>query len=314
MVYCYGFHRWAQDSNALFCKLDRFAEMDSTNRAISEQLKQLICEGLATISSNMVHMLESHRGRCEAVVHSVEAVAKRRRLNAKGLKDKLSKLQSGTESTFDVYTTGLQNLQSAGKTTVQNILNSTQSCSEAAQNKTKAAVKDSTEALTKHREILSSHREAFCEFTANQKGGVEGIVATARNGTADVRVRLSGVKRSAAEIRATVEQGIDESHNALESLARHCQETLAKSGRELVHEFNQKIGQFVASLSSEMRNTMNSTKCEVAQVQRKGVGVCDSHSKDLEALGSQVQVSYPVTPQQLWMPLQASPSPLPMST
>ncbi|CAD7703837.1 unnamed protein product [Ostreobium quekettii] len=293
VVHCVGLtddiHRWAQESEVLFSKLDRFATIDSTNRELACQLKQLLTDRLNSMSNNADQVLDSHKQRSVATAKCLKDFAAQRQEHAEGLKNKISELQSAEDNMGTTLGSTVRELHSVGNATAENMVNLASACAKNADAILKGGQQKCTEAHEQFDATVHKHSALLQQLAADQKKEVEKIVDTTRSSHSDVRVRLSGVKRSAAEIRATVEHSIDENRNALESLARRYQDSMAETGRELTQELSNRIGQLVSSFSATIKEAMDVTQDEVAAKQRKGMEACDVHCRGVIALGNQVQ-------------------------
>eukprot|EP00803_Ostreobium_quekettii_P003901 evm.model.scf_1298.6 EVM.evm.TU.scf_1298.6 scf_1298:39133-44092(-) len=282
-------HRWAQESTVLFAKLDRFATMDSANQAQAQELKVLLTERLSSMSSNTGQMLESHKQRSIDLAKCLRDLAGRRLVNAEGLKKKLVEIQTAEDTMQSTFGSTVNKLHLVGSSTAQTMVASADACAKDAE----AALEDGLQKCASAHDhfdgTLASHGAVVQELAASQKLQVDNIVDVTRNSHSEVRLRLSGVKRSAAEIRATVEHSIDENRTVLDSLARRYQESMARTGRELAQDLNNKINQLVSSFSTTVREAMNVTQDQVAAKQRKGMDACDVHCNGVEALGLEIQ-------------------------
>eukprot|EP00803_Ostreobium_quekettii_P010128 evm.model.scf_531.2 EVM.evm.TU.scf_531.2 scf_531:7233-12300(-) len=279
-------HRWAKESELLFTKLDRFVAMDSNNRAMADELKQLVSERLANMSNGVNQMLESHQAHCTAVLRSLDESTKRADSGAQALKEKLSKLATGADGMREAFGAAIRELQSVGDDATEKMMASATSCAEGAETIVKNATGKCKEAYDALCTSISTQREQFHSFSSSQQRRVESIMSGTRSTSSEIRSKLAGVKRSADEMQTTIEVGIQESRSVLDSLSHEYNECWDRAGQELC----QKVSQLVSCFASEMNDRMNSVKDRVAEKQRKGMEVCASHVRGIEAVGSQFQV------------------------
>lgn len=278
----------AQEFNILFSKLDLFAAMDSSNRAVAIQLKQFVADHLATMHNNMAQMLESHHSRCTTAVRSMKEIVQRGEKDAKRLKAKHSELQSRAYGQQKMYTTALNELHREGKTAMETMMASTKSSMEAAESVAKDAALKSGQAFNRLCSSASTHTKELKDFTSAWKGQVATIVSTGSSGHTVMRAKLSGVKRSADELCAKVEQGIDASRSLLDRLVQQYQQSWERAGRELCQTVNGLMSMF----SKEMQESLENVKRRAIEEQQKCVNECVNHGMGIEAISNGVLVSF----------------------